>query len=107
MRSSNTGFNELSYYPFGMVMPGRQFQSGSGYRYGFQGQEKDNEIKGLTSRCAELEGKLSATREFSTADVQSLKDEIARLQSELRTASEQTLTDGLQRAHKEEMMANL
>ena len=34
------------YYPFGMPMPGRNFQSGNGYRYGFQGQEKDNEIKG-------------------------------------------------------------
>ena len=28
-------------------MPGRQFQSASGYRYGFQGQEKDDEIKGV------------------------------------------------------------
>ena len=34
------------YYPYGMVMPGRQFQSASGYRYGFQGQELDNELKG-------------------------------------------------------------
>jgi RHS repeat-associated protein len=32
-------------YPFGMHMPGRSFSSGS-YRYGFQGQEKDDEIKG-------------------------------------------------------------
>jgi RHS repeat-associated protein len=28
------------YYPFGMEMPGRSFQSG-GYRYGFNGKEKD------------------------------------------------------------------
>ena len=35
----------LNYYPFGSVMPGRQFSSNS-YRYGFQGQEKDDEIKG-------------------------------------------------------------
>ncbi|MFT5970295.1 MAG: RHS repeat-associated protein [Flavobacteriales bacterium] len=33
-------------YPFGSPMPGRQFNLGS-YRYGFQGQEMDNEIKGL------------------------------------------------------------
>lgn len=32
------------YYPFGMMMPGRKYQAGSGYRYGFNGQEKDNEI---------------------------------------------------------------
>ncbi|NHF58984.1 hypothetical protein FK220_006515 [Flavobacteriaceae bacterium TP-CH-4] len=33
------------YYPFGMLMPGRKGNS-SDYRYGFQGQEKDDEIKG-------------------------------------------------------------
>jgi RHS repeat-associated protein len=33
------------YYPFGMLIPGRHEASGS-YRYGFQGQEKDDEIKG-------------------------------------------------------------
>lgn len=33
------------YYPFGMYMPGRHANAGS-YRYGFQGQEKDDEIKG-------------------------------------------------------------
>lgn len=33
------------YYPFGMVMPGRKGSEGA-YRYGFQGQESDNEIKG-------------------------------------------------------------
>jgi len=33
------------YYPFGMIMPGRKFSS-DGYRYGFQGQEKDDELKG-------------------------------------------------------------
>ena len=32
------------YYPFGMQMPGRK--SSSDYRYGFQGQEKDDELKG-------------------------------------------------------------
>ncbi len=33
------------YYPFGMLMPGRVFNSPD-YRYGFQGQEKDDELKG-------------------------------------------------------------
>ena len=35
------------YYPFGMQMPGRTFsQANSAYRYGFNGKEKDNEVKG-------------------------------------------------------------
>ncbi|WP_281309715.1 glycoside hydrolase family protein [Flavobacterium flavigenum] len=33
------------YYPFGMLVPSRHGSSDS-YRYGFQGQEKDDEIKG-------------------------------------------------------------
>jgi RHS repeat-associated protein len=33
------------YYPFGYALPGRNASSDS-YRYGFQGQEKDDEIKG-------------------------------------------------------------
>jgi len=33
------------YYPFGMTMPGRTFNSGE-YRYGFNGIEKDDEVKG-------------------------------------------------------------
>jgi RHS repeat-associated protein len=36
-------FND--YYPFGSPMPGRNF-NGNGYRYGFNGKELDNEIKG-------------------------------------------------------------
>ncbi|MCB9256346.1 MAG: hypothetical protein H6579_04380 [Chitinophagales bacterium] len=35
----------FDYYPFGMVMPGRSFTSES-YRFGFQGQEKNNDISG-------------------------------------------------------------
>ena len=35
-----------NYYPFGMVMPGRSYQGSDGYRYGFQGQEQDDEVKG-------------------------------------------------------------
>lgn len=36
------------YYAFGSLMPGRQFNSGL-YRYGFNGQEKDDEVKGIGS----------------------------------------------------------
>ena len=37
----------VNYYPFGMLMPGRHYSNGDlNYRYGFQGQEVDNEIKG-------------------------------------------------------------
>ncbi len=32
------------YYPYGMEMPGRSYQSDD-YRYGYQGKEKDNELK--------------------------------------------------------------
>jgi RHS repeat-associated protein len=35
----------VDYYPFGMTMPGRKFTLGE-YRYGFNGKEKDNEVKG-------------------------------------------------------------
>ena len=37
--------NRLDYYPFGMAMPGRTFSSNQ-YRYGFNGKEKDDELKG-------------------------------------------------------------
>ncbi len=33
------------YYPFGMQMPGRKFNGGD-YKYGFNGMENDNELKG-------------------------------------------------------------
>lgn len=33
------------YYAFGSPMPGRQFNAGN-YRYGFNGKENDNEVKG-------------------------------------------------------------
>ena len=33
------------YYPFGMLIPTRH-ESSAGYRYGYQGSEKDNEVKG-------------------------------------------------------------
>ena len=34
------------YYPFGMQMPGRKFAANGTYRYGFNGKENDNEVKG-------------------------------------------------------------
>ncbi|SFF07576.1 RHS repeat-associated core domain-containing protein [Chitinophaga sp. CF118] len=35
------------YYPFGSLMPGRTFSSDNNkYRYGFNGKENDNEVKG-------------------------------------------------------------
>ena len=39
----------MDYYPFGMMMPDRQWYAGSDSsisRFGFQGEEKDDEIKG-------------------------------------------------------------
>jgi len=39
------------YYPFGMQMPFRNYTaSNSSYRYGFNGKEKDNEIKGESNQ---------------------------------------------------------
>jgi RHS repeat-associated protein len=37
------------YYPFGMLMPGRTFTAttATNYRYGFNGKENDNEVKGV------------------------------------------------------------
>lgn len=39
------GFGQLDYYTFGMIMPEREFSMG-GYRFGFNGKENDNEVKG-------------------------------------------------------------
>ncbi|MGV6862647.1 MAG: RHS repeat-associated core domain-containing protein [Putridiphycobacter sp.] len=38
--------SKSDYYPFGMQMPGRLFNDGSSYKYGFNGMEKDNEVSG-------------------------------------------------------------
>lgn len=38
--------NANDYYPFGMLQPGRKFSAGSLYRYGFNGKENDNDVKG-------------------------------------------------------------
>jgi hypothetical protein len=37
--------SQNDYYPFGMGMPGRKFSNGLLYRFGFNGQEKSDEIK--------------------------------------------------------------
>ena len=34
------------YYPFGMQMPGREAPTTNTYRYGFNGKEEDDEVKG-------------------------------------------------------------
>ena len=34
------------YYPGGMQIPGRTYTNGSSYKYGFNGKEKDDEMKG-------------------------------------------------------------
>ena len=39
-------WNTHDYYPFGMVMPGRNYQGNGDYRYGFNGMEKDDAVKG-------------------------------------------------------------
>ncbi|MGV6862272.1 MAG: RHS repeat domain-containing protein [Putridiphycobacter sp.] len=37
--------NAIDYYPFGMLLPNRHEDAGE-YRYGFNGMEKDDEVKG-------------------------------------------------------------
>ena len=41
-----TVFNAQDSYPFGMIMWGRNVMSSDDYRYGFNGKEKDDEVKG-------------------------------------------------------------
>ena len=43
------------YYPFGMLMPGRNFKS-DGYRFGFNGYEMDNEMRGKTGADYDFDG---------------------------------------------------
>ena len=45
-KTASSEKNRVNYYPFGMLQPGRSFSSNS-YRYGFNGQEKDDEISGI------------------------------------------------------------
>ena len=49
MRRNSLYSNSLrksDYYPFGMVMRRRSYVGAGGYRYGFNGKEKDDEVKG-------------------------------------------------------------
>ncbi len=39
--------SKQSYYPFGSLLPGRNYSSDS-YRFGFNGQEKDDEVHNST-----------------------------------------------------------
>jgi RHS repeat-associated protein len=39
------------YYPYGWTMPGRRY-NGGGYRYGFNGKENDNDLKGTGNAIA-------------------------------------------------------
>ena len=41
----SNSIRKSDYYPFGMVMWGRNFNTRS-YRFGFNGKENDNEVKG-------------------------------------------------------------
>src|SRR3989337_3723696 len=43
------------YYPFGSLMPGRNFSSNS-YRFGFNGYEMDNEMRGKVGADYDFDG---------------------------------------------------
>jgi len=49
------------YYPFGMLMPNRHGQSDD-YRYGYQGQESDDEIRGSESTSVNFKFRMYDTR---------------------------------------------
>ncbi|PGH38679.1 MAG: hypothetical protein CRN43_13620, partial [Candidatus Nephrothrix sp. EaCA] len=55
-----TVMSASDYYPFGLPMKGRQF-SGSFYRFGFNGQEKDDEIRGKGNSIS-FDARMYATR---------------------------------------------
>lgn len=38
--------SQNDYYPFGMLQPARHYEVDGSYRYGFNGKENDNEVKG-------------------------------------------------------------
>ncbi len=43
---NSTNISPTHHYPFGMLIPGRQWSAGSEYRFGYQGEESDDEIYG-------------------------------------------------------------
>lgn len=51
----------IGYLEFGSEMPGRSFNSGS-YRYGFNGMEKDNEIKNITGSSYDFGARMYDSR---------------------------------------------
>ncbi|HBS86935.1 MAG: hypothetical protein A2W91_12965 [Bacteroidetes bacterium GWF2_38_335] len=53
--------SQNNYYPFGMLQPGRNDQ-GEGYRFGFQGQEAENEIAGQTGSHSFFKYRISDNR---------------------------------------------
>jgi RHS repeat-associated protein len=44
--NTTTNYRQKDYYPFGMLQPGRTYAATNSYRYGFNGKENDNEVKG-------------------------------------------------------------
>jgi hypothetical protein len=47
------------YYPFGSEMPGRKYSKDEPYRYGYNGKENDNEVKGQVFECGSVECPIS------------------------------------------------
>ena len=41
--------SRVSYFTGGMIMPGLNYQGSTGYRFGYQGSEKDDEIAGVSN----------------------------------------------------------
>jgi RHS repeat-associated protein len=63
-------FQGLDYYPFGSLMPGRKMNA-SDYRFGYQGQEKDDEISGVTGSHLSFKYRIydSRTGRFYSVDL--------------------------------------
>ena len=57
----STYLRDLNYYPFGQEMPGRNFSSNT-YRFGFNGQEKDDEIFGSVGSAYAFEYRMEDSR---------------------------------------------
>ncbi|MCB9169175.1 MAG: hypothetical protein H6594_02355 [Flavobacteriales bacterium] len=53
--------NAQGYEPFGSLLPGRNYSSDS-YRFGFQGQEKDDEVHGATGTSYAFEYRIHDAR---------------------------------------------
>ena len=53
--------SSTDYYPFGEILPGRNFNSNS-YRFGFNGKENDNEVYGATGTFQDYGMRMYDTR---------------------------------------------